>query len=274
MTNPLIAARDAFAAQYPEQRIAVNGREWGVLSLGGSGPALVLLPGTLGRGDVFWQQIAALKDRARVLALTYPVEGTLKDWCGDICTLMSATGMARATVLGSSLGGYIAQYLAATRPERVERLIAANTLHSAAMVAQFPPYSSDLEAVPAEALVQGVRDSMEAWAAQEPAQAEVAAFLTEEISRRISGEELRARLKALKHAPELPDVPHPRSHIFTVESADDRLIPPPIREAVRARLDPVENFSFPAGSHFPYLLHGFAYAMLIAKAMDVKGQKQ
>ncbi len=268
MSNPLITARDAFAVQYPEQRIPVNGREWGVLSLGGSGPALVLLPGTLGRGDIFWQQMEALKDRARVLALTYPVDGSLDDWCGDICALMTASGMERATVLGSSLGGYIAQYLAATRPERVARLVAANTLHSAAMVAQFPPYDSDLDAVPAAALVQGVIGSMEAWAGEEPEQANVAGLLQTEARERISGEELRARLKALKHAPELPGLSLPHEHIFTIESGDDRLIPPPVRDMVRARLDPVDSIVYKKGSHFPYLVRAADYTEMLAGILE------
>ena len=34
MTNPLIAARNAFSDQHPEQRITLNGREWGVLDAG------------------------------------------------------------------------------------------------------------------------------------------------------------------------------------------------------------------------------------------------
>jgi maspardin len=47
MSNPLIDSRDAFAASYPEQRIDLNGREWGLVEVG-SGPVLLLIPGTLG----------------------------------------------------------------------------------------------------------------------------------------------------------------------------------------------------------------------------------
>ena len=60
MTNPLTTARDAFLADNPEQRLEVNSRTWGTIRTGDSGPALVLIPGTLGRADIFWQQIAAL----------------------------------------------------------------------------------------------------------------------------------------------------------------------------------------------------------------------
>ena len=39
MTNPLIAERDRFAAAHAEERVTVNGREWGVVDAGGAGPA-------------------------------------------------------------------------------------------------------------------------------------------------------------------------------------------------------------------------------------------
>jgi maspardin len=65
----------------------------------GSGPVLLLIPGTLGRGDIFWQQITALKDRMRILAVTYPSTGGVADWSSDLVTLMDRMGVERATVL-------------------------------------------------------------------------------------------------------------------------------------------------------------------------------
>ena len=87
MTNALIAERDRFSAQYPEQRIDLNGRDWGYLDIG-AGPVLFLIPGTLGRGDIFWQQINALKGRLRIIAPSYPATGGVAEWCEDIIALM------------------------------------------------------------------------------------------------------------------------------------------------------------------------------------------
>ena len=91
MTNPLIAARDAFAASHPEQRLTLGGRKWGFIDAG-SGPVLLLIPGTLGRCDIFWQQIEALSDRLRIVATTYPDSGGVADWAGDIVSLMDHLG--------------------------------------------------------------------------------------------------------------------------------------------------------------------------------------
>src|SRR5215207_2052031 len=114
MANRLIAARDRFAALHPEQRIVINDREWGYVAVGDSGPALLLIPGTLGRGDIFWQQIEALEGRARIVAVTYPRNGGVTEWASDLAELCGRLDLGRVTVLGSSLGGYVAQYFAAT----------------------------------------------------------------------------------------------------------------------------------------------------------------
>lgn len=34
MTNPLIDARDAFSEKHPEQRLQLNGRDWGYWDVG------------------------------------------------------------------------------------------------------------------------------------------------------------------------------------------------------------------------------------------------
>ena len=41
MTNPLISARDGFAAAHPEERVTLNTRDWGVIDAG-TGPVLLL----------------------------------------------------------------------------------------------------------------------------------------------------------------------------------------------------------------------------------------
>ena len=49
------------------------------------------------------------------------------DLAGDVVAVLDAAGVARAHVLGASLGGMVAQELAITRPERVDGLVLACT---------------------------------------------------------------------------------------------------------------------------------------------------
>ncbi|WP_052161115.1 alpha/beta fold hydrolase [Hoeflea sp. BAL378] len=268
MRNPLIESRDAFAARHPEQRIDLNGREWGLVDVG-SGPALLLIPGTLGRGDIFWQQIEALKDRVRILAVTYPGTGGVADWSGDLVTLLDRLGVERAVVLGSSLGGYLAQYLAANAPARAVKLIGANTLCSVQGIDQRMPYALDLMNAPITELRAGFGMGLSAWAAAHPDQADLVALLMAEVNGRIPEAELRNRLNATKSAPDLPPVTLPRGDIFTIEADDDPLIPPEMRAAVRERLNPGCAYRFLSGGHFPYVARPADYIGLLEQVMDL-----
>jgi len=274
MTNALIASRDAFSATHREERIVVNDRSWGVLRVGDSGPALVLMPGTLGRADIFWNQIEALQNRVRILALTYPETGGVADWSADICVLMDKYGIDTATVLGSSLGGYVAQYMAGTHAIRIDNLVAANTLHSVAILSDIAPYNTNMEAAPIDALRRGFNDGLAIWAAEAPHVRDLIELLTLEVNGRIPEAELRTRLNALKHGPELAPAGLEKSNIYTVESSDDHLAPPPVRDAVRARLDPVRSFTFERGSHFPYVTHPAEYTEMLETILDLKPKKE
>lgn len=264
----LIQDRDRFAATHPEMRVILNGRDWGMVAAG-TGPALLLIPGTLGRADIFWQQIEALKDRARVIAVSYPAEGGVADWSADLLELMDGMGIDTPVILGSSLGGYVAQYIAAQQPERVCCLIAANTLSDASGIAERPPYSSDLDAAPIDELRAGFGRGLGAWAEAHPDQQGLVDLLMREVGGRITEPELRARLKALKDAPALPDCPLPPEQVTTVEAEDDPLIPPPMREAVRAALRPGQAWRFGWGGHFPYVVRPAEYTAILEQALGL-----
>ena len=269
MTDPLILERDRFAGRHPEAPFQSGSRRWGVIDTGGPGPVLVLLPGTLGRADVFFRQIEALAPRLRVIAVSHPASGGLRDWVGDLVALLDHRGVARAAVLGSSLGGYMAQALAGWHPERVSHLFAANTLPTVEGLAQRPPYSADLQAAPIETLRAGFAAGLGAWAQAHPDQAGLVALLMAEVNGRIPEAELRARLAVLKTAPELPPCGLPPERITVIDSADDPLIPPPWRAAVRARLAPGAAFRFDWGGHFPYLCRPDLYSGLIAARLGL-----
>lgn len=100
------------------------------------GPALVLV-NSLGTDFRLWDAfLPHLAPGWRVLrwdfaghGLSEPMDGpcTIARHADDLAALMDATGLARAAVFGVSVGGQIAQALAAAHPGRVRGLIAADT---------------------------------------------------------------------------------------------------------------------------------------------------
>jgi len=267
MNNPLINARDAFAASCPEERVTLNGRDWGVIDVG-RGPALLLMPGTLGRADIFWQQIEGLTD-VRVISVSYPRAGGIADWVDDLSQLLDQRGIVKTAVLGSSLGGFVAQAFAARYPSRTGHLFAANTLSSVQGIAERPPYSLDIWSAPIDEVRGGFAMAMQAWRQSHPDQADLVGFLLAESAGRISDDEMRARLAALKEAPDLPSDARPEDQTTVIETADDPLIPPPLRAAVRKRFAASDTFEFLWGGHFPYVLRPDLYTGLIRARMGL-----
>ncbi|PWE29534.1 hypothetical protein C4N9_07240 [Pararhodobacter marinus] len=277
MSNSLMAARDAFLSRFPEQRIEIDGRSWGLIDTGvpggedgdAAGPCFLFLPGTLGRADVFFHQIDAMAPHLRVIAVSYPESGGVVEWAAALPGLMERLRVGQAAVLGSSLGGYLAQYFAAERPDLVAHLFAANTLHSVDGIDQRPPYSSDLWNAPIDELRAGFAAGMNAWRAAHPDHADMVGFLLTEAEGRIPEREMRARLDAIKTGPVLPALSNTADAATVIEASDDPLIPPPMRDAVRARNRPAPAFRFLWGGHFPYLLRPDLYTNLLLARLGI-----
>jgi pimeloyl-ACP methyl ester carboxylesterase len=102
----------------------------------GSGPALVLLHGLGGSRATFRPVLAPLAERFRVIAPdirghgesdTPGGEWTTADVARDVPRLLSALGIARAHLVGFSVGGVLAMELAATDATTIETLVLAST---------------------------------------------------------------------------------------------------------------------------------------------------
>ena len=70
---------EQFRRRHRQRKVRARGQSWGVIEVGGrrGAPVLVMLPGTLGTAEIFWNQIAALKGRVRVVSVTYPAVGDI-----------------------------------------------------------------------------------------------------------------------------------------------------------------------------------------------------
>ena len=99
----------------------------------GEGTPLLLIPG-LGFGPWGWfKQIPDFSRRFRVLTFDLPspidAEHGVAELARNVAALLERTGVGRAHVLGTSLGGFVAQELALTRPDLVDKLVLVCTSH-------------------------------------------------------------------------------------------------------------------------------------------------
>jgi 3-oxoadipate enol-lactonase len=104
---------------------------------GRSGAPALILANSLGTDRTLWdRQIDTLAERYRVLRYETRGHGesdapggdyAIERLGQDVLSLMDAVGVERAHVCGVSLGGLTALWLGAHAPERVHRLVLANT---------------------------------------------------------------------------------------------------------------------------------------------------
>ena len=115
-----------------DQFVTLDGVRFHYLDWGGNGDPLLLLAGLGCTAHVFAELAPHLSDRFRVLGLTRRGHGlthrvqaghALADAAEDARRLLDALGIARAHVVGHSMGGGEVSALAARHPGRVARVI-------------------------------------------------------------------------------------------------------------------------------------------------------
>jgi pimeloyl-ACP methyl ester carboxylesterase len=101
----------------------------------GSGPPVLLLHGIASTRRM-WDGIAALTDRFELVSYDFPGHGEteqpetpyeIDDLADQAAVILTAAGIQRAHVVASSLGGMVAQPLAAAWPARIGRLVLCDT---------------------------------------------------------------------------------------------------------------------------------------------------
>jgi 3-oxoadipate enol-lactonase len=118
-------------------RLARNGPVTIAYDLRGRGSPLVLIQG-VGVGRWGWEPVAArLARRFQVITIdnrgigasdTPPGHYATCMMADDVLAVLDAAGIQRASLIGTSLGGMIAQELALAHPERVDKLVLVATI--------------------------------------------------------------------------------------------------------------------------------------------------
>ncbi|HEU4897242.1 MAG TPA: alpha/beta fold hydrolase [Actinomycetota bacterium] len=129
--------RRAAASGVPPTRLAHNGPVGIAYDVRGHGRPLVLVQG-VGIGRWGWEPVAdRLARRFRVITVdnrgigasdTPPGHFSTRSMAQDVLAVLDHAGIQQASVLGTSLGGMVAQELALAHPERVDRLVLVATV--------------------------------------------------------------------------------------------------------------------------------------------------
>jgi len=118
-----------FRATHPSKSLPTGQRQWGYLACGAGQKTLLFLAGGFLRADMWFNTIHELESRYRILATdSYLLHDlSFKEAADLIPQLLDREGVERATLVGLSAGGGLAQLLAQRCPERIEHLVLSHT---------------------------------------------------------------------------------------------------------------------------------------------------
>ncbi|HYF19462.1 MAG TPA: alpha/beta hydrolase [Ramlibacter sp.] len=211
-------------------------------------PAIVLLPGALGNGDMAFRMADGLSDAMRTLSITYPSGLPADVLAAGLAALLDHLALDTVAVWGSSYGAWWSQAFAASHPERVTALWLGNMPLDGGAVAGHPLFAADwLERSTAD-------DVAAAWqeALLRQAPTELRALQLWMLEHGLPAAALRARLLQVANAPVLP-VPAGVERMAVADCENDGVIAAAQRERVHQRYPRADHLRLPSGGHYPHV---------------------
>ena len=262
-TKSLVAFREANPTKY----VYVDGIEWDYIVVGSGRETILFLHGMTGSYDIWWQQIDALKKDYRIISVTYPAVNSLEEMDKGISTIIDHEKVDKVNLVGTSLGGYFAQYLVARHSDHILRAVFANTFPPNKIIAEKNKTIGTLLPYLPEWLVLSVlRESFANSIYPASGNDEFTlAFLNEISYGRMSKAQVVGRYRAVIEPFVAPDVQVLGVPVMIIESDNDPLVEPALREALKTTYPSAGVYTFHNAGHFSYLNHPAEYTDLLKK---------
>ncbi|MEM4204059.1 MAG: alpha/beta hydrolase [Candidatus Methanomethylicaceae archaeon] len=252
----------SFRQANPPQRLQVDGATWEYIVTGEGQETILFLHGMTGAYDIWWQQIDALKGQYRMISVTYPPVRSLEGLETGVLAILEKEGVTDFNVVGTSLGGYFAQYLIAKHPERIRRAVLSNTFPPNDLIAEKNRTLGTILPYLPEWLVWSVfRGNFQQIIYPTSGNDELTlAFLNEIGYGRMSKAQLVGRYYCVI---EKFTAPTPTMPVMIIESDNDPLVELTLREQLRATYPDAVVHTFSGAGHFPYLNRAKEYTQLL-----------
>jgi pimeloyl-ACP methyl ester carboxylesterase len=256
------AALQAFRGSHPPKTLTVEGVAWEVISAGSGDRTILFLHGMTGAADIWWQQISYFEPDYRVIAVTYPAVDSLEKMEQGVLGILEAEGVDQFNLVGTSLGGYFAQYLAGRHPDRVLKAVFSNTFPPNDLILEKNGTIGSLVPYLPQWVVLGVlkgsfKDSIYPASGNDEL---TLAFLNEIAAGRMSKAQVAARYACVV---EKFDAAVPGMPVMILEADNDPLVELALREQLKAAYPGAVVKTLSGAGHFPYLNNPDEYNLLL-----------
>lgn len=228
----------------------------------------LLLPGIQGGGDVFYELALRIGDTVPLIVASASDIEDVDAMVDSTLQFLDALGFTRINLLGSSLGGYLAQAVALAQPGRINQLIIANGFYDPAPFQKSLPPVSVLASTPAAGLVEKGLKSMLETPDDDPGHVALKTVMQALVGPVQPVENYRSRtlLLASAGALERPNVPDER--VMVIDDDRDPMMPAAMRNALRERYAQAEQHRIEGGGHLPAIQRPQEFASLVASRLQ------
>jgi pimeloyl-ACP methyl ester carboxylesterase len=104
-----------------------RGIQWQYIACGEGDQVLMVLPGAFRRAESAFNFISLFEDTYRLVTPSYPPVYSVEEMLAGLIHILDNEGIAIASILGQSYGGWMAQLLIRQYPDRFDKLILSST---------------------------------------------------------------------------------------------------------------------------------------------------
>ena len=261
----------AFQSRYPLRSVEIERRTWVFRRTPGRAAGqvpLVMLPGIQGGGDILFEAALLLGERMPVITINAPDIEDAAQMRAGLAGFLGRLGVRRTNMLGSSLGGYLAQSFALLHPGSVAQLVIANGfIDVAAITATLPP-APIVAAMDAAGLVQQNVRALVDTSSRTEGEVRLKAAVKALVGPAQTLENYKSRLLLMMGLPPLAEAPPiAPDRVLIIDDDHDPLILPEMRGALRKRFARSEQHSIDGGGHLPAVQRPARFAELLTQRL-------
>lgn len=255
----------AFRIAHPARFLEVGATRWEYASFGSGKETILFLHGMTGAYDIWWNQMEVLGSEFRVVSVTYPAVDSLSELGAGVLAILDKEGIARSNIAGSSLGGYLTQYLVANHPDRVMRAVFSNTFPPNDIIARNNrTIGSLLPYLPEWLVINVLRGSFASSVYPASGNDELTlAFLNEIGHGRMRKAQVLGRFRNIVERFKPADTAAAGIPVMIIEADNDPLVEPELRRQLRQTYPDAELRTLSGVGHFPYLNRPGEYTALL-----------
>ncbi len=249
---------------HPLKKISVNGVEWHYYIKRPENiknpKTILFLHGMTGSYDIWWQQLYEFQNNYIVISYTLPEKvDSLKKVEEGIFTILQEEQIEKVILVGTSMGGYIAQYLTNYYPEKIIGAVFSNTFPPNSIIKKENYLKSRLLRLIPEILfyrffVSNIENQI--LPTSENSQILKAFLLSLPITKKqfLNRYNIITEEFNLFQEDKVTSIPK-----LIIESENDPLIKPELRHLLKEIYKEAKIYTFSNKGHFPYVIDSSTY---------------